>query len=85
MASVFKRGGRKAKGSYLATYQDSNGKWNTRSTRTTDHDAAVRIAQKWEADAALRRDGVIDPKMEKLGQQSRRTIKEHLEDFEAKL
>jgi len=85
MSSVFKRGGRKAKGAYLASYVGADGKWLTRSTRTVDRDAAQRIANKWEADAALRRGGVIDQKLEQLGQQAKRTLEEHLDDYEAKL
>jgi hypothetical protein len=85
MASVFKRGGRKAKGNYLASFLNTDGLWVTRSTRTVDRDAAQRIANKWEADAALRHSGVIDQKLEQLGQQSRRTLEEHLDDYEAKL
>ncbi len=87
MASVFKRTGRKGKGKgkYLLSYVDHRGLRHTRSAKTTDQDAARRIASKLEADAALRRDGVIDPRIESIGQQARRTIEEHLADFRAKL
>ena len=85
MATVFKRGGRKAKGTYLFSFTDHRGLRKTRSARTTDLEAARRIAAKCEADAALRRDGVVDPRMDKLAQQSRRSIEDHLGDYEAKL
>ena len=85
MATVFKRGGRKSKGKYLFAYTNHRGVRQTRSARTTDLEAARRIAAKFEADAALRRDGVVDPRLETLGEQSRRTIEEHLADFKAKL
>ena len=82
MASVFKRGG---KGKWYATWFDHTGKRQTKSTRTTDHAAAKRIAAKLEADAALRRDGVIDAAMEAIAVQSQRRIEDHLTDYEAKL
>ena len=85
MATVFKRGGRKGKGKYLLSYTDHRGARKTRSAKTTDLDAARRIANKLESDAALRRDGVVDPRLEALGEQSRRTIEDHLADFKAKL
>ena len=85
MATVFKRGGRKSKGEYLFAYTNHRGVRQTRSARTTDLEAARRIAAKFEADAALRVDGVVDPRLETLGEQSRRTIEEHLADFKAKL
>ena len=73
MATVFKRGGRKGKGKYLFSFTDHRGLRKTRTARTSDLDAARRIANKCEADAALRRDGVVDPRMDELAQQSRRS------------
>lgn len=67
------------------SWWDHNGKRHTRSSRTTDKSAAERIAAKLEADAALRRDGVIDPALDAIGQQARRSIEDHLADYEAKL
>ena len=85
MASVFKRGGKRAKGNYYAAWFDHNGKRQTKCTRTTDKATAERIAKKYEADAALRRDGVIDPTLDAISKESQRTVESHLEDYEAKL
>ena len=75
----------KRQGRVPLSYTDHRGLRKTRSAKTTDLDAARRIANKLESDAALRRDGVVDPRLEALGEQSRRTIEEHLADFKAKL
>lgn len=85
MSSVFKRGGKKAKGPWYATWQDHTGKRRTKCTGTTDKATAERIARKHEADAALRREGVIDPAQEAVLQQSRRSVESHLVDYEQKL
>ena len=85
MASVFKRGGKKGKGKWIAAWFDHKGKRQTKSTRTTDKAAAERIARKYEADAALRRDGVIDATLDAISQESQRTIESHLADYENKL
>ena len=86
MATVFKRGGRKAKGgNYYYSYVDYRGRRRTRSAKTTDADAARRIANKKQADAALRREGVVDPRLEELAEQSRRSVEAHLADYEAML
>ena len=82
MATVFKRSG---KGKWLASWVDHNGKRVTKSTLTTDKATAKRIANKHEADAALRRDGVIDPTLDAIGRESQRSIESHLADFESKL
>ena len=85
MASVYKRGGSKAKGNYYAEWYDHTGKRRCKSTRTTDKAAALRIAKKHEADAALRREGVIDSTLDAIGKESRRTVESHLADYEAYL
>jgi len=85
MASVFKRGGKKAKGAWYASWYDHQGKRQTQSTRTTDKATAERIAKKYEADAALRRDGVIDPTLDAIGKESQRSIESHLADYESKM
>ena len=86
MASVFKRGGRSNRGgSYYVSWADYNGKRQTRSARTTDKATADRIARKLEADAALRRDGVIDSTLDEISEESQRTIESHLTDYESKL
>jgi site-specific recombinase XerC len=86
VATVFKRGGKSNRGgSYYVSWFDHNGKRQTKSARTTDKATAERIAAKYEADAALRRDGVIDPTVDKIGKESQRSIESHLADYEHKL
>jgi len=72
-------------GPYIATWFDHRGKRRSQTTKTTDADAAERIARKHEADAALRRDGVIDAGAEEIQREANRTIEDHLADYEAKL
>ena len=85
MASVFKRGGKRAKGYWYVSWFDHNGKRRTKCTRTTDKATAERIARKHEADVALRRDGVIDPILDAISRESKRTIESHLADYESKM
>ena len=85
MATVFKRGGKSAKGNWYLAWTDHNGKRRTKCTRTTDKATAERIARKYEAEAALRRDGVIDPTFDAVKQESERSIEDHLADYESKL
>jgi integrase len=86
VATVFKRGGSGSRGAtYYYAYFDHRGERVTRSARTSDKATALRIAAKYEAQAALRRDGVIDPTLDQVRQESRRDIESHLVDFEAKL
>ena len=85
MASVYKRGGRRGKGNYYIDWYDHTGKRRSKSSGTSDKAAANRIAAKIEADVALRREGVIDPTLDAITQQARRSIKEHLADFENKM
>ena len=84
MASIFRRNGAR-KGKWLAKFLNADGQYETLSTRTTDHAAAERIADKWESDAVLRREGAIDASVEKLARQGRRPIAEHLDDFKVAL
>ena len=86
MASVFKRGGKaNRRGYYYVSWNDHQGRRSTECTRTTDKATAERIVAKYEADAALRRDGVIDPALDTISKESQRTIESHLTDFESKL
>jgi integrase len=82
MASVFKR---EDGGSYLAAWFDHTGKRQVKSTRTTDKAAAKRIAAKYEADAALRREGVIDVCEERAAVEGRRPLDEHVADYKIEL
>ena len=75
MATVFKRGGQDNRaGQYYVSYFDYLGQRVTKSARTVDKSAAMRIAAKLEADAALRRDGVIDAQLDEISQQAKRAI-----------
>jgi integrase len=86
MASVFKRNGKSNRGApWYISWVDENGKRRTECTRTSDKSAAMRIAAKKEADAALIRSGVIDPVAQSVQAESRRPIEEHLADFRAKM
>ncbi len=80
MATLFKRGG---VGNWVIQWFDSDGKRQSKSSRTTDHAAATRIAAKLEAETALRRDGVIDGRLDKIAKQAARTIDALLTDFGA--
>ncbi len=82
MASIFKRNDSP---NWYAEWFNHSGQRMTRSTRTTDKRAAERIAGKWEADAALRRENVIDPRMEALAAQGELPIEHHLQNFRASL
>jgi len=57
---IYKRGGNDAQGPWYATWVDHAGKRHVKSTKTTDKATANRILAKYKADAALRREGVID-------------------------
>ena len=86
MASVWKRGGNKnRKSNWWYSYVDHTGKRISRSSKTKDKATAERIANKAEADAALRREGVIDPTAEAMVKEGQRSIESHLADYEAKL
>lgn len=82
MATVYKREGRNK---YYAAYFDHRGKRRWKCTGATDKQRAQRIANKWEAEAALRREGVIDASLESIQNEANRSIESHLKDFEAKL
>ncbi len=43
------------------------------------------LAQLQKADAALRRDGVIDPTLDAISKESQRPIESHLADYESRL
>ena len=85
MATVFKRGGKKAKGNWYIQWVDHTGRRQTKCALTTNKATAERIARKHEADAALRRDGVIDPTLDAIGKESQRSIESHVADYESKL
>jgi integrase len=78
MASVFKRNG---KGNYVVQFYDHSGVRKERSSRTTDKRAAEQLAAKLEADAMLRREGIIDPRDEQFARQREIHVSKHLEIY----
>ena len=68
-------------GKYIASWFDENGRRKNRSTGTSDSDAAHQIARKWETDAALRRQGVIDASQARVADHSVRSVSEHVSEY----
>ena len=85
MASIYKRGGKKnRKGPYYVQYFDENGRRRT-VKGCTDKEATEALARKLEADAMLRREGVIDPKADRYSATELKPIRDHLQDYYASL
>ena len=80
--TLFKRDGR---GPWIASWYDHTGRRRERSTRTTDKAAAERILAKHVAGVALRRDGVVDPRLDAMSDHAKRPIESHISDYETKL
>ena len=80
MATVFKRNG---KGNWIISWYDAEGKRRCKSSKTTDHATAERIAAKLEAEVALRREGVVDSRLDRIAKQAGLPISSHLDDFGA--
>jgi len=78
MATVFKR---QDKRNWYIDYFDHTGKRISRSSNTTDKAAATRIANKLEAEVALRVDGVIDVRAEDKAKLATLPIKIHLDAY----
>jgi len=76
--SIFRR---TDKGPWLASWVGHDGRRRERSTRTTDKATARRILDKLVADAALRRDGVIDASKDRVLVEGRRPLTEHAADY----
>ncbi len=76
--SLFKRDDA---GPWIAAWMDWNGRRKIRSTRTTDRAAAERILSKHVADAALRREGVIDPTLDRHAVEGRRNLEAHVAEY----
>lgn len=82
MEGVFRRDG---KWKYLGSFVDENGRQRTRTTGTTDKRSAEGILRKWETDAALRRQGLVDPLAEKIRDEGAKPIGEQLAEYRAML
>lgn len=74
-----------AGGTWIGAWYDHDGKRQERSTGTTDKAAAERILAKRVTDAALRREKVVDARVENVTKQAHRPIGEHLADWRAAL
>src|SRR5690349_18248770 len=86
MATVFKRAKKiNPNGYYYIQWYDQNGKRQTKCAKTTDKATAERIANKNEADAALRREGIIDHAAARRDQHLHKPMKEHVADFKKDL
>jgi len=86
MASVFKRKGKDGKKNTFWTvqYMDAHGK-SRQKRGFTDKQESQRLANKLEHEGKLRRDGLIDVAAEELGNQAKRSVLVHLEEFLAAL
>jgi len=76
---------RKPGAPWIISWWSHDGIRNTKSSGTTDKAAANRILAKHVANEALRREGVIDVRMEALAQEADRPIDEHVSEFERSL
>ncbi len=85
MTSIFKRRKGDPRGRWQAAFSDAYGVRRMKSTGTTIYQDALRIAHKWESDAALRREGVIDIEAETIAQRKLRSIKEALIEFDSEI
>jgi integrase len=66
---------------WMGSFADAKGNRVRKSTKTSDKAAAIRIANKWEADARLRQEGVVDGVAESLARHGAKPIAEHVDDF----
>ena len=82
MGTLIRRGGR---GPWIARWFDHDGRRKERSTGTTDRAAAERILAKRVADAALRRDGVVDARADRYIEAEHLPLAQHVNDWTASL
>ncbi len=66
---------------YMASITNARGKRIRKSTKTSDKAVAIRIASKWESDARLREEGVVDDLVESLARHAAKPIAEHVDAF----
>lgn len=82
MVSVFKRAN---SCKWYIAWKDHTGKRIVKSSGTTDKTAAARMARKLEADAMLRAEGVIDPRVEAIALEGSKRIKDTLRLYMASI
>ncbi len=70
---------------YEIQWFDENGQRRKESVRCGDKATAEQIAAQRELDVLQRQKGIIDPAQERMADQGRRPIVEHVADYEAKL
>jgi integrase len=80
MASIFKKDRRRKGAPYYIDYFDENGV-RQREKGCPDRAATEQIARKLEADVALRRRGILDPKAEARRDHQARPMADHLAAF----
>ncbi len=80
MATLFNRGN---KCNWQVSWYEVDGERRNKSTRTTDHAAATRIANNVEAEVQLRNSGDIDTRLDRIAEQAAKPIRTHLDDFGA--
>ena len=80
MGSVYKRGD--SDGNWQIAFTDHTGTRVRCSSGTSDKTAAKRILAKLEADVALRKSGVIDPRAERLSIHFHLPITQHITEFQ---
>ena len=78
MATIFKKHGR---GPWIIKYFDHQGRRRESSTKTTDKRTAERLGAKIEADVALRREGVVDPRLDAIADADRRPLQQHINAY----
>jgi integrase len=78
MASVFKRKGER---SYTIAWHDAQGSRHERSSRTSDKKTAELIASRIRSQVALRREGFIDARQDRLASHVGRPMVEHVRYF----
>ena len=67
---------------YTAQYFDENGKRRKAPTGCHDKATAQQVADRLQADAALRKRGIINATQERFAAEARRPLGEHVDDFE---
>ena len=78
MASLFKK---HEGGDWQIDYFDHTGRRRRKSSKTTDKRAAERIAARLGAGEALRREGVIDPTLDRFIEQDKIPLQDHVAEY----
>lgn len=81
MASIFKK--TPTSKTWTISYFNECGRRVTRSSGTSDKAAARRIGAKWESEVALRKSGIIDPRLEKMANAGKQSIRAAFDDYRA--